>query len=534
MSKKNVVEGCQDIVQGALCMRPLDYHAFCSALRTHDSAGEPYLNNKRIQVENSIFVSFSNPTDPSSALTYQPTIGGESVTITPSDVSSTPYKVSISARAIITSEVAGFNDTFQTTSFHDTPTKMEHTLRHPFTTMDSDCEEDEDMTMKYPDYQANNCNSPITTTAAENLHCIAFVGPKGQLVSELKASYPLQLSVRIDESRKCVIFDCFEFKPTCADIDDPDLTKYRPTGRGYERFSQAFQSHDISVDEDFYEDDDMDDEYYTNQMEMNYDGETLNRDTDRFLMFCGVAGNFAYSRCLRFRFPFNNIIGMSLQKSNPGIAKGSKNVGAVLILELSRPPPDDAFAVRKVESRWSRENEFRLIGDWTLQSAASKATRIYLYGSLSELKQTAALMAKKWPHIASMLRSTSEKNNSLLGDETSIEYSSSPEFSIPETVTYGGRNPGRTLEDAELEDRNTLRNCYRTAFCDLCGTIWFRGNTGFPCTGCGDGRMTPNHNTTTESAFDGQIDNAMSIFEAKCARLDEEKRGTVLKRKILG
>ena len=373
-----------------------------------------------------------------------------------------------------------------------------------------------------------------TTTAAEKLHCIAFVGHKGENVSELKAAYPLQLSVRVDESRKVLIFDCFEFKPNAADIDDPDLTKYYPTRRGFERSQQAFLSHKIDVNDDDYEDDD-DQSYYTDNMEFN-EGHTPERETERMLLFFGVAGNFAYSRILRFRFPFNNIVGISLQKSGSSNAKGGSEelIGACLVLEVSRPPPDTAFAVRKIESRWNRENEFRLTKDWTPQSAASKATRIYLYGGLEELKQTAALLAKKWPPIAAMLASTENKSNSLLGDEASIEYSASPNFSVEKTVNYGSRNPSQTLADVDPEEREHLRDCYRTAFCRRCGTVWFRGNTGFPCTGCGDGRYTPNYEPTSESAFNGQIDNALSAFEAKCERLDKEKPGSELKRKILG
>ena len=58
MNRPGVVEGCQDIVQSSLCMRPLEYHAFVSALRIHDTAGVSYLTNKRNQVENSSFVSY--------------------------------------------------------------------------------------------------------------------------------------------------------------------------------------------------------------------------------------------------------------------------------------------------------------------------------------------------------------------------------------------------------------------------------------------------------------------------------------------
>ena len=58
MNRPGVVEGCQDIVQISLCMRPLEYHPFVSALRIHDTAVESYLTNKRNQVENSSFVSY--------------------------------------------------------------------------------------------------------------------------------------------------------------------------------------------------------------------------------------------------------------------------------------------------------------------------------------------------------------------------------------------------------------------------------------------------------------------------------------------
>lgn len=161
MNRPGVVEGCQDIVQSSLCMRPLEYHAFVSALRIHDTAGESYLTNKRNQVENSSFVSYTTSSDPASPLIYQP-CGGEHVTVTPADRSTTPYNVSIPARAVITSNADGqIDEVFWQTSFHDTPTEMEHTYRHPFTTMDSDVEEDEDIRVKYPEYQATKLDSPM-------------------------------------------------------------------------------------------------------------------------------------------------------------------------------------------------------------------------------------------------------------------------------------------------------------------------------------------------------------------------------------
>lgn len=144
-----------------------------------------------------------------------------------------------------------------------------------------------------------------TTVAAEQLNCITFVGPQGDSVTELKASYPLQLSVRIDESRKCVMFDCFEYKPQFAiDLDDPDLSSYYPTNRAWNRWNQTFMTQSIDNDDDEYRDDEDDDDYVDGyspdgKMEMQEGSGDIDRDTERIMIFNGMAGNFAYSRCLR-------------------------------------------------------------------------------------------------------------------------------------------------------------------------------------------------------------------------------------------
>ena len=294
----------------------------------------------------------------------------------------------------------------------------------------------------------------------------------------MKATYPLQLSTRIDEGRNVIIFDCFEYKPPCVDYDSPDLSAFYPTGRGWERWIQAFQSHTINQnktpwdsDDDDYRDDD-DDSYYTNKMEAKDPNDGFSEDTERTMIFGGISGNFAYSRCLRFRFPFDNIAGIRLLGSGDGegdkkgCGDNNNHMGAVLVLELSRPPPSDAFAARKVQSRWLRENDFVLTKDWTPKSAASHASRIYLYGGLNELKQTAALMVKLCPRLASMLASESSKNNSLLAGSASMEYSASPTFAISEDVVYGygeGRShPIKKYEDLDSDEKSQLRSDYRT------------------------------------------------------------------------
>ena len=64
--------------------------------------------------------------------------------------------------------------------------------------------------------------------------------------------------------------------------------------------------------------------------------EDTKRDANRLLIFMGMSGHFAYSRCLRFRFPFNNIVGVRLQSSifsneSACLDGGDENSGAVLI-----------------------------------------------------------------------------------------------------------------------------------------------------------------------------------------------------------
>jgi len=142
-------------------------------------------------------------------------------------------------------------------------------------------------------------------------------------------------------------------------------------------------------------------------------------------------------------------------------------------------------------------------------------------------------MAAKCHRIATMLESKSIKSNLLLGGQTAIDYSASPSFLVSDNVTYGGSIPIKTYDDLELEDRQMLDDD-RYSLCN-CGTVYFSGYfTRSPCLGCGDGRMTRTLEPTTVLAFNGQIENAMQLFEAKCSRLDEEKRGTKLKRKLLG
>lgn len=194
-------------------------------------------------------------------------------------------------------------------------------------------------------------DAPIKTVAAEELASLVFVGSMEQIKGELQAAYPLQLSARIDQSRKCLIFDCFEYKPyQLIDLSQEDISAVLPTERGWKRWQHGYRWTEVE------EDDEWDDgvegtEYWGGDAQMV----CRSRKTQELTIYCGLTGHFAYNRCLRFRLPFDNICGIRLQVDDAASNKPCGVVGgdatAVLVLELSRPPTKDAFATRKINSR---------------------------------------------------------------------------------------------------------------------------------------------------------------------------------------
>lgn len=362
--------------------------------------------------------------------------------------------------------------------------------------------------------------------AAEELACLVFVGSMGQIKGELQAAYPLQLSARIDQSRKCLIFDCFEYKPyQLIDLSQEDISAALPTERGWQRWQHGY--HWTHVEEDDEWDDNVEGtEYWGGDAQMEIKGDSP-RVSQELTIYCGLTGHFAYNRCLRYRLSFDNICGIRLQvddaasNKTPGVVGGDAT--AVLVLELSRPPPKDAFATRKINSRWEKENKPEIIHDWTPDKAASQASRIYMYGGLKELRQTAALMATKCSRLAKMLKSVNEPTNSLR-EESSIEYASSPVLAVDESVQYGRRvtNRRRSLQDLTSDEKEELRSDIRNTICMTCGSVFFIGHSGLTCPNCGDGKWTIDRNwdpVSTES-FNGVIDKVAKFEKPK----DEDKK----------
>ena len=101
----------------------------------------------------------------------------------------------------------------------------EYDFRHPGTRWESDDEDERG---------DNEIFSPIATKAGQDLGSILFAGASGAPSCELKAAYRLQLSVRLDEKREALIYDCFEYKGAATAPSDP-----LPTNRSMRRFQRA-------------------------------------------------------------------------------------------------------------------------------------------------------------------------------------------------------------------------------------------------------------------------------------------------------
>ena len=101
---------------------------------------------------------------------------------------------------------------------------------------------------------------------------------------------------------------------------------------------------------------------------------------------------------------------------------------AVLVLELSGPPPSTGFAVRMVNNNKQQgENEWQVIKDWTPQQAASGASRHYISGSSEELKELADYLAAVCSRLQQLLTGE-DPTNTLSGEGADLAPSAAPLF----------------------------------------------------------------------------------------------------------
>jgi len=110
--------------------------------------------------------------------------------------------------------------------------------------------------------------------------------------------------------------------------------------------------------------------------------------------------------------------------------EGDNDIAAVLILETKESLGEvgRSFAVRTVRAN-KHSDGFALCSDWTPgNQIASTATRFYFYGSLRELKETAAVIAKLSPTLARMLKpkKCDGVHGNSLAAGISVEYDALP------------------------------------------------------------------------------------------------------------
>lgn len=84
------------------------------------------------------------------------------------------------------------------------------------------------------------------------------------------------------------------------------------------------------------------------------------------------------------------------------------------------------------------ENKFTPVSDWTVNQVGSKASRHYIYGAFSELKELTAHLCNICPRFAELVNQpddakkadgANKKSTNTLAPPNSIQYASAPEFS---------------------------------------------------------------------------------------------------------
>ena len=278
----------------------------------------------------------------------------------------------------------------------------EVTYRHPNTNPQDDEQ------VPHVEY-GNTVFSPITTKASNHLRSIAFVGDEAtDTFGRLIACYKNQLSVRVDNSRRCLNYDCYEYKPRMGDgrILNEDAN-HLPDPSRIRLFDETMKVSPIAM---------------TTAESSSVDQRQAIRSICHIK---ALTADFCNSRCYRVRVPLDNVVGIRLLQDyrDPAfdptgeVSFDDYDVAGVLVLELSQPPNHTEFAVRTVAGA-ENNNSFRLIGDWTPDAAASQAGRHYIYGGFAELRELAAHLCVIDDRIASFFQLG---GGSLQGDDLGYE-----------------------------------------------------------------------------------------------------------------
>ena len=246
--------------------------------------------------------------------------------------------------------------------------------------------------------------SPITTKASKHIRAVAFMGKLPEddsiLSGRMVAAYKNQLAIRVDNSRKCINYDCYEYKPQDGSgrhrSEDP---KHLPIQPQIQRYHSTISC----------------------QLPCGIRSIEEQQEVRTICHLKALTGDFFHSRCFRFRIPLKYVTGIRLLRENQPEssskqssvsdekeqdhgsprATDSWDVAGALVLQVARPPdPRQApFCYRYVANS---NPSFHVIGDWTPNNAASHASRHYIYGALEELKELASHLCVIDPRIEAL------------------------------------------------------------------------------------------------------------------------------------
>jgi len=261
----------------------------------------------------------------------------------------------------------------------------------------------------------SSIHTPITTTASKYLFSVVLAG--GDEIVQLKASYRHQLSIRIDKETSCLYLDCFEYKATCLDVlrggESPMPTEGETNAYGNIIFGNGRGDRDEGA-----------------TRTVARSGDTHN---DIMEHYKALVGKFLNSRVFQLGISLSNVKGIRLiamptdHRSSNRQPDSDNDIAAVLILEIAEP--EDIFAVRTVRSKRNNADSFTLCPDWLPgNGTGSKTSRFYFYGSLTEMKSTAAHMAKLSIDIANMLEAKGSNTLALSPGIISVEYDAAPSY----------------------------------------------------------------------------------------------------------
>ena len=245
----------------------------------------------------------------------------------------------------------------------------EYEHRHPGTSYDSD---DEELRNSW-----NQSYSPITMKAGQHLLALGFAGAGNDShpsprASVLLSTYALQLTIRVDDKREALNFDCFEYRPSSMDLEDSSnlptvgsLKLFETCGLG----AYSLVGYKRAANRD--------------QVAKPLSGRFSMGDRATLLLQA-TAGELMAQRLLRFRVRLSSIQGarlvmpkaQTLLRMQLGSGKPSTVSLSALVLELSSPPEEDAFAARKVFSSIRRENQFTIVPDWTPNKVTARLSSL--------------------------------------------------------------------------------------------------------------------------------------------------------------